>query len=116
MQQDQQHQPQPPPAVAAAAGPQPMHPRLNGALLLGLGLALEGINGFTLYDDNTYYPKLLIVGMVLMPLGAWTLIPGISYDTTAAVKPPMWWSAGAIILCLLGIAVGLAATYWLSSS
>lgn len=114
MQQDQQHQPQPPPAAAVPAGPQPMNPRLNGALLFGLGVALEGINGFTLVNDNTYYPKLLMVGLVLMPLGAWSMITGIAYDKNSAVKPPAWWTAGAVILCLIGLALGIGITFWLS--
>jgi hypothetical protein len=114
MQQDQQNQPQPPPAAAAAAGPQPMNPRLNGLLLFGLGLALEGFNGFTLVNDSTYYPKLLMVGFVLMPLGGWTMVTGIAWDKNATVKPPTWWTAGAVILCLLGLAAGIGATFLLS--
>ena len=90
-----------------------MNPRANGALLLGAGVLLEGINGATLANDNTFYPKLLILGAVLAPLGVWTLATGIAYDKNSPVKPPGWWSAGAIALTLVGLGIGIYLTFWL---
>lgn len=111
MQQDQQNQPKPPPAAAA---PGAMNPRANGALLLGIGIVALGINGCTLANDNTFYPKLVILGTALMPLGGWTLVTGISYDKNSAVKPPAWWTAGAVILTIIGLVAGIAATVMIS--
>src|SRR5437868_6948216 len=110
MQQDQQHQPKPPPSQAAAAAAAPAgNPRVQGALFLGIGLALEGVNGAFLVNDNTFYPKLLLIGAVLMPLGFWMLVTGIAYDKNNPVKPPTWWTAGAVALSLLGLGLGIFA-------
>ena len=111
MQQDQQNQPKPPPPAGAKPA---MNPRANGALLLGLGIAAEGVNGCTLANDNTFYPKLVILGTVLMPLGVWTLVTGISYDKNNPVKPPMWWTVGAVVVTIIGIVAGIGLTVMIS--
>lgn len=112
MQQDQQHQPKPE-APQPPPGKAQMSPRANGALLLGGGIALEGINGAFLMNGNTFYPKLLIAGAVLIPLGAWTLATGIAYEKGSAIKPPLWWTIGAVLLGLVGLAAGISLTAWL---
>ena len=93
MQQDQQNQPPPPAPVAAAGNPSTMNPRMSGALMLGGGMLAEGVNVFFLRDSNTFYPKLVILGAVLMPLGLWMMVTGIAYDKNSKVKPPTWWTA-----------------------
>ena len=112
MQQDQQNQPKPPPAAAVPQGG--MHPRAGGALLLGIGVAMLGINGCTLANDATFYPKLVILGTTLLPLGGWTLVTGISYDKNSTVKPPAWWTAGAVILTIIGLIAGIGLTVMIS--
>ena len=112
MQQDQQYQPPSPPPVAAYKPS--LSPRANGAVLLGLGAAADGLNVFTLFNDNTFYPKLLILGTVLMPLGLWTVVTGIAFDKKNPVKPPMWWTAGAVVVSLIGVAVGIGLTVMIS--
>ncbi len=118
MQQDQQNQPPPPApvavAAAAAGNPSAMNPRMSGALMLGGGMVLEGMNVFFLVDSNTYYPKLLILGAVLMPLGLWSLVTGIAYDKNAVVKPPTWWTVGAVLITIAGLIAGIGATVALS--
>src|SRR3990167_3095384 len=111
MQQDQQHQPKPP----EPPGYQPkLSPRANGALLLGIGMAAEGFNVFTLFDSSTFYPKILILGAVLMPLGLWTLVTGIAFDPATPVKPPTWWTVGAVLITIVGLLVGIGATVAIS--
>jgi hypothetical protein len=113
MQQDQQNQPQPPPPAAAA--PQGgTNPRMNGAVMLGIGIVMMAFNVWTLMDDATFYPKLVILGAAITPLGGWTLVTGISYDKNATVKPPAWWTAGAVILTILGLIAGIAFTVMIS--
>lgn len=115
MQQDQQNQPKPPPVQAAAApAASGMGPRATGALLLGIGLALEGLNVAFLVSDNTYYPKLLIIGAGLIPYGFWSLVTGITYDKNSAVKPPIWWTLGAVAMGVGGIIAGVAVSVMLS--
>lgn len=114
MQQDQQHQPKPPPPQAVAAAKPSMSPRANGAVLLGLGILVEGINVATLANDNTFYPKLVMIGGALIPLGMWTLATGIAYDKNNPVKPPTWWTAGAVLVSLAGLGLGIVATFTLS--
>jgi hypothetical protein len=92
-----------------------MNPRANGALLLAVGIGLEGVNGATLVNDNTFYPKLVILGAALVPLGIWTLATGIAYDKNNPIKPPGWWTAGAVGLTLLGLAIGIGLTFWLGA-
>ncbi len=106
MQQDQQNQPLAPPPVAAAYKPA-LPPRANGALLLVLGMVAEGVNAFTLFNDSTFYPKLLIIGTVLMPIGLWTLVTGIAYDKKNPVKPPTWWTVGVVVLTIIGVIAGI---------
>jgi hypothetical protein len=111
MQQDQQNQPKPAPPPGAKPA---MSPRANGALLLGMGIGLEGLNGAFLYSDNTFYPKMLIIGAACIPLGVWTLATGISYDKNNPVKPPGWWTAGAVVLTIIGVIAGIAVSAMLS--
>ena len=111
MQQDQQNQPKPAPPPGAKPA---TNPRVSGAVLVGVGLALEGINAATLANSNTYYPKLMIIGGACIPLGIWTLATGISYDKNNPVKPPGWWTAGAVVFTILGIVAGIGASVFLS--
>lgn len=106
MQQDQQHQPKPQPTTPQYKPP--MGPRATGAMLAGAGFALEGLNGAFLVNDGTYYPKLLIIGMGLIPFGLWSVVTGIAYDKNNPVKPPVWWTVGAVILGIGGVALGVA--------
>ena len=115
MQQDQQNQPKPVAAEAALPpGKAPTNPRLSGALMSGGGVLLLGFNGWMLADSNTFYPKLLIIGAALIPFGFWTLVTGIAYDKNNPVKPPGWWTAGAILLTMAGLIAGIAATVFIS--
>jgi hypothetical protein len=110
MQQDQQNQPVRPPPP----GQKPtMSPRANGALLVGAGLGIEGLNGAFLMNDGTFYPKLLIIGAALVPLGIWTLATGIAYDKNSGVKPPTWWTVGAVVLTMGGVGLGIFVSEWL---
>lgn len=111
MQQDQQNQPAPPPPAGAKPA---SNPRANGALLLGIGAVAGGVNVFTLFNDNTFYPKLVILGTALMPLGLWTLATGISYDKNNPVKPPTWWTVGAVLLTIIGVVAGIGLTVMIS--
>ena len=111
MQQDQQNQPvAPPPSPVAAPYKPALPPRANGALLLALGTAAEGFNAFTLFNESTFYPKLLIIGTVLMPIGLWTLVTGIAYDKKNPVKPPTWWTVGVVVLTIIGVIAGIGLT------
>ena len=94
MQQDQQNQPKPAPPPGAKPA---TNPRVSGAVLVGVGLALEGI-----------------IGGACIPLGIWTLATGISYDKNNPVKPPGWWTAGAVVFTILGIVAGIGASVFLS--
>jgi hypothetical protein len=113
MQQDQQNQPRPPPLAVPPGYKPSMSPRANGALLVGLGILLGAINVGTLVSSNTFYPKLLIVGAALMPVGGWTLVTGIAFDKQNPVKPPTWWTVGAVLLAIAGAGLGVAATVML---
>lgn len=114
MQQDQQNQPPPQAAAAAPTAAPAMGARATGALLLGIGVALEGLNVATLMNDSTYYPKLLIIGAGLIPYGFWSLVTGITYDKNMPVKPPIWWTLGAIVMGVGGILAGVAASVAIS--
>jgi hypothetical protein len=103
MQQDQQQHPAPPPPSSKAK----LSPRANGALLVGIGVAMEAANGAFLANEGKFYPKLVIIGAALLPLGAWTLVTGIAYDKTNPVKPPAWWTVGAVVLTLGGVGIGI---------
>ena len=111
LQQDQQQHPAPPPP-SPSSKPK-LSPRANGAVLVGLGIGLEALNGAFLANEGKFYPKLVIIGAALVPLGAWSLITGIAYDKTNPVKPPGWWTAGAVVLTLAGVGIGIFVSAWL---
>ena len=81
---------------------------------MGGGMLAEGVNVFTLKDSNTFYPKLVILGAVLAPLGLWMMVTGIAYDKNSAVKPPTWWTVGAVLISIAGVIAGIGATVALS--
>src|SRR6187549_4239184 len=112
MQQDELERPKPPPPKPRTGT---LRPRTNGAVLLGLGVLVEGVNGALLVSNNTFSPKLIMLGTVLIPLGIWTLATGIAYDKSSGVTPPRWWMTGAIALSLAGLAIGGFLSFWLSS-
>ena len=112
MQQDQQQHPAPPPRPSPSSKPK-LSPRAHGALVLGLGVALEAANGAYLAMEGQFYPKLVVLGTAMVPLGVWTLITGIAYERDSAVKPPMWWTVGAVVLTLAGAGVGIFISDWL---
>ncbi len=43
-----------------------------------------------------------MLGTVLMPL-----VTGIAYDKNGPVKPPTWWTVGAVIVTILGVVAGI---------
>jgi hypothetical protein len=90
-----------------------LSPRAHGAVLVGIGVAMEAANGAYLAIEGKFFPTLVIIGAALLPLGAWTLVTGIAYDKTSPVKPPAWWTVGAVVLTLGGVGIGIFVSEWL---
>jgi hypothetical protein len=109
-QQDQQHRPASPPPPSSKPK---LSPRANGVVLVGVGIGVEALNGAFLANEGQFYPQLVIIGAVLVPLGGWMLITGMAYDKTSPTKPPAWWTAGAVVLTMLGLGVGIFISEWL---
>ncbi len=81
-----------------------MQARIAGAVLIGAGLLLLGINALLLQTAERFFPSALTMGFVAIPLGEWFLATGRSYQTP---DNPLWWKAAHGALLVVGLISGL---------
>ena len=88
-----------------------LKPRLGGLGIVGVGVLLLAINGYTLWSSDEYYPKLLVFSPIMLFAGAWLTVVGIPIDPQTG-EPAVWSRVGAGISAALGLLVGIVAIWF----
>lgn len=73
---------------------------------MALAVFIGGLNVFSLWNDNTFYPKSIIVGLGAAGYGGWVMIFGDEYDdfTMELVR---WKQIGMYGCAILGVLAGI---------
>lgn len=78
-------------------------------IVLGAAFML-GLNWYEVATKGAYYPKGLLIGALLLPIGLWlVLVPG--EVEAASGRRPRWWQAGFVACAAIGIIVGFSIYY-----
>ena len=83
-------------------------PRLFGATMLGLSIALTIVNVVLMLVLHLYYPYFYSLGAVIGWAGLWMVVTGQPKAPDDSGKAPMWGRAGLAACLVVGVLVGIA--------
>lgn len=102
---------------AGPVGPGPfktdhVKPRISGLSLVGVGFLLLGLNAYTLWSSEEFYPKALFFAFPLLMIGGWLTVVGKPVDSHTG-QPVLWSSIGAGAFGAIGVIVSIAAIWFI---
>ncbi len=86
-------------------------PRLTGLALVGIGVFLLLLNGYSLWENDEFYPKALVFTPMALLLGVWLTIVGQPIDRQTGERA-LWSKVGAGVLTGFGLLLGIIAVWF----